>query len=121
MATMTSPTNTSNSGREFVFQLKLGPATVRRKDQLVSLVTRLIANCGGSAGQVTESTSEPKPYVNVHANANDPSRFWREFKHALQFEDDLRKLLIVVAEGSERWDDYLLLHHYNAKQTIDNI
>lgn len=63
--------------------------------------------------------------VNLNFFTEDLQRFWREFQEGVLNDAALgpwvRKTAIIVCEGDQGWDDYLLLWHYDQTHTADRL
>jgi len=64
-------------------------------------------------------------YVNLAFNSEHPAQLWRLLTaHLFQsaaFACAMRACAIAVCEGSNGWDDYLLLHHFDSDQVCDQL
>jgi hypothetical protein len=70
--------------------------------------------------QVTEGEDDGR-YVNIDFKATDLSGLWALVWAELQSVSGLAEAAIVVCEGEYGWDDYLLLHHFNPKEQLDEL
>jgi hypothetical protein len=61
------------------------------------------------------------PYVNVVFKTADPAKVWASIQRLLETESSLASATIVVCQGKLGWDDYLLLHHFDAGVKLDSI
>jgi len=72
--------------------------------------------------QETEATTENN-YINVNFETSDAQRLWVVLQSVLHLNTEpkptIASALIVVCEGSHGWNDYLLLHHYDKSQSVD--
>ena len=58
-------------------------------------------------------------YVNVDFRTEDILSLWGSVQKVLKSTNGMAKAAIVVCEGENGWDDYLLLHHFNPDETLD--
>jgi hypothetical protein len=63
------------------------------------------------------------PYVNFTFQAKDVSRLWAKIQRKVlehaRVGAALAKSSIIICEGSEGWDNYLLLHHFDRRLKLD--
>lgn len=63
--------------------------------------------------------------VTLNFFTEDLQRFWSEFQQGVLNDADLgswaRATVIVVCEGDQGWDNYLLLWHYDPQQRTDQL
>ena len=64
------------------------------------------------------------PYLNLIFETTDLPALWEMLRSRL-FQDKIfgtlmNKASIVTCEGSRGWDDYLLLHHFDRTEVLDN-
>ena len=63
-------------------------------------------------------------YVSIDVQTPHIREVWASVRRTMQdtrVGRVLSKCCIVVCEGEHGWDDYLLLHHYDASETLDEI
>jgi len=60
-------------------------------------------------------------YVNVTYEVDDVAQLWKLVSDELQTNAALAHASIVVCEGIDGWDDYLLLHHYDSTEPLDDL
>jgi hypothetical protein len=68
---------------------------------------------------------EKGSYINFMFETTEPQKTWNFLQDTL-FKDEelslaLSKASIVVCEGKDGWNDYLLLHHFDPSEELDNI
>ena len=75
------------------------------------------------AGFEMTSGEDEGPYVNFTYLAKDPAALWQRIESDVLAHPELGRMIasasIIVCEGSNGWDDYLLLHHYDRTLTLD--
>lgn len=61
--------------------------------------------------------------VNLNFFTEDIRRFWNDFEKGVLLHRELgewvKNTTVVVCEGDEGWDSYLLLWHYDENEVID--
>ena len=90
---------------------------------------RLLTSVGSGTGLVkhfeVREGSDEGHYTNVSYATDDLPRLWslikQEVLQAPTIGPVLRKATIVVCQGEEGWDDYLLLHHFDENEPLDSI
>lgn len=58
------------------------------------------------------------PYINVGFQAADLSALWAAVREVVRDDAALAKCVIACCEGDRGWDDYLLLHHFDPLQSL---
>lgn len=63
--------------------------------------------------------------VNLNFFTEDIRLFWSDFEKGVFKDDDLgewvKNTTIVVCEGDQGWDNYLLLWHYDQNEETDSL
>jgi hypothetical protein len=63
-------------------------------------------------------------YINFEYATENPAELWSEISTKVYgesaFSSQLGQASIVVCEGKQGWDDYLLLHHFNPSEKLDS-
>ena len=63
------------------------------------------------------------PYVNFTFAATDAGALWQKMRDEVLAHDELGAQIasaaIVICEGEQGWDDYLLLHHFDPQYPLD--
>ncbi|MHC4750142.1 MAG: hypothetical protein ACYTFW_09740 [Planctomycetota bacterium] len=64
-------------------------------------------------------------YININYTTDNLKALWGQIRSHFYEQEDfglvLAKASIVVCEGDNGWDDYLLLHHFDEREEIDTI
>lgn len=90
-------------------------------------LARLRNVCGRVAevkgARYDEQTDEMARYRDMVFAAEDRAGLWRALRPVL-FDDhfhgpQLKDAAIVICQGEDGWDDYLLLHHFDPAEVID--
>ena len=58
------------------------------------------------------------PYVNFHMQSSHVPSLWAALRDVIH-RGGLSSSVIVTCQGDEGWNDYLLLHHFDANQVCD--
>ena len=69
---------------------------------------------------VTEGVDQGA-YVNIALRADHIVGLWIKLREQLQADAALAGAAIVVCQGGHGWDDYLLLHHFDPLQALDEL
>ena len=62
---------------------------------------------------------EKGSYLNFSYLSANPAELWRALRNGALRSLPLRSASIVVCEGDNSWDDYLLLHHFDRRLKVD--
>ena len=60
-------------------------------------------------------------YVNVAFATDDLKALWSALREEMLGVPRLAEAAIVCCEGEHGWDDYLLLHHFDPTEPIDQL
>jgi hypothetical protein len=76
-----------------------------------------------SIGYKTEITegNDSGVYINFLIKTENLKELWLSIKTFLTENQNYSKSTIVTCEGSQGWDNYLLLHQFDIKEDIDEI
>lgn len=77
-------------------------------------------NSEGYTPEITEGDDSGK-YININIKTNNIKELWVKIKEYLQEHNDFANSTIVTCEGSQGWDNYLLLHHFGSKEKLNEI
>jgi len=92
------------------------------------VIEKIKVYCSGlsivSSLELNESFDKSR-YINVNIITNNLKLLWDKLSKNVYkdsvFGPYLSKTSIVVCEGNNGWDDYLLLHHFDKSEAIDNL
>ena len=78
-------------------------------------------------GCLTDSGIDPKitvgeengRYINLGFKAKEPKLLWEKIIEKLSHSESFTKTSIACCQGSNGWDNYLLLYHYDKSEKID--
>ena len=74
--------------------------------------------------KIEVNLTRPK-YINVNYKTNDTKKTWRAIQEKVLNVKRVGALIkagsIIMCEGRKSWKDYLLLHHYDVKQKVDEL
>ena len=60
-------------------------------------------------------------YININLKSSDPVALWHTIQQLLKQNASLANACIIVCEGDDGWNDYLLLHHYDRTEALDEL
>jgi hypothetical protein len=86
-------------------------AGLRRLSKNKRLVHRFRFEEGNDSGR----------YINFDYVTADPSKLWQALRSGPFRSPLLRSASMVVCEGDNGWDDYLLLHHWDRRLRLDSV
>lgn len=70
--------------------------------------------------RVTEGLDDGR-YLNFDIKTADLPELWRLVRAQVHLIPGLAQAAIVVCEGEFGWDDYLLLHHFDPDEDLDEM
>lgn len=70
--------------------------------------------------RVSEANDDGR-YVNLDFEAADLSGLWESIRREVKSIAGLSEAAIIVCEGEIGWDDYLLLHHYDPTEALNQL
>jgi hypothetical protein len=70
--------------------------------------------------RTTEGHDEGR-YVNLDFKVSDLTGLWAAVREQLRAIPEVAVAAIVVCEGEHGWDDYLLLHHFDPSEPLDQL
>ncbi|HEY1935166.1 MAG TPA: hypothetical protein VGG99_24440 [Acetobacteraceae bacterium] len=108
--------------RIFSFQLQFKRG-IAADDALIDEVICVVKNGGGHVTEKSMGEEDGEVFATINAETENPRVFWRKTRPKLTAAslDQHLKGVIVVCEGENGWDDYLLLQHPDASQKIDRL
>ena len=74
----------------------------------------------GYVAEVNEGEDNGK-YVNLNIKTDNLKNTWDNIKDIIFKNPTIQNSSIVVCEGNQGWDDYLLLHHFDKNEKIDEL
>lgn len=109
-----------NNSRKFSLQIQFEPGA-KAHPGLIDNVVDVVKQEGGRVTGVSVSEEGGEPFATVNVETQDANAFWRKAKPKLTTtpRSKLLKGMIIVCEGEDGWNDYLLLHHFDKTQEID--
>ena len=96
--------------------IQLQPALLTQLD--VSIASQRLSDCVPS---FSVTACEGDGFINFNAECADIEATWMLIKETLGAVPDLATATIVVCEGDNGWDDYLLLHHFDPREDVDTL
>ena len=85
------------------------------KDVLISVLVS-----AGYEPEIDEGEDNGR-YINFNVKSANVIDTWHKLKTVLTELPFFSSASIVVCEGNNGWDDYLLLHHYDKSEKLDDI
>ena len=61
------------------------------------------------------------PWLYIGFKAADPAGLWAAIQEQFRADPELAGAAIVVCQGEHGWDDYLLLHHFDPSESLDEV
>ena len=83
-----------------------------------ALLASLRALCADAS--ISEGDEDGR-YINVNFRVADIVGLWSAINALLVADSRFAKSAIVVCQGNQGWDDYLLLHHFDSSLTLDTL
>jgi hypothetical protein len=105
--------------KHLCIQLHLSPSVTGERAQEL-LVYILNATFPAMLASFERGTEDGISYVTMNFAIEDVSLLWNLVKTQLDVRN-LRSAAIVTCEGSNGWDDYLLLHSFDPDEEIDEL
>ena len=60
-------------------------------------------------------------YADIKFLAENAGDFWAKIQNRLLSNLDVKENMIICCQGKEGWDDFLLLHHFDEAEKLDEI
>ena len=74
----------------------------------------------GYTPEITEGNDSGK-YINLNIKTNNIRDTWVTIKTYLKENNAFSCSSIITCEGSQGWDNYLLLHHFDSNEILNEI
>ncbi|MFT3879361.1 MAG: hypothetical protein QM703_06850 [Gemmatales bacterium] len=81
---------------------------------------RELSNSYTTSLHVTEGQEEAR-YINLIMEAAHPRQIWEAISNELSIDAGFANAAIVCCQGNHGWDDYLLLHHFDRTEPLDEL
>ena len=107
----------SGMSSEIKFHIQFQPDLVEKLDMPKFKANLEAENIDFS---ITKGNDEGE-YINYDFSSTNPKESWGILKRIFGEDKKLIKSSIVCCEGSNGWDDYLLLSHYDHNEKLDEI
>ncbi len=69
--------------------------------------------------------NKAEDYINIFLSSLNLSKLWATLKEYIfssgQLNSQVASALIVICEGDDGWNDYLLLYHFDKSEQTDDI
>ena len=79
-----------------------------------------VLNNAGIPPEISEGDDGGK-YINLTIGSDDLKESWSVIRTSLLQIPEVEESSIIVCEGDDGWDDYLLLHHFDLSQELDEL
>lgn len=96
-------------------QLQPKKSSLVSKEDILFLLVKL-----GLSPEVSEG-NDNGPYINILFRVNSIYQVWGQLESELLSCPGVRESSIITCEGSQGWGNYLLLHHFDSAEEIDNV
>ena len=60
-------------------------------------------------------------FINLNIKTNNIKELWVKIKKYLLEHNEVANSAIVTCEGSQGWENYLLLHHFDSNEKLNEI
>jgi hypothetical protein len=85
-------------------------------------VSAAVAQLRGLAtGAWVSAGEDDGPDIDIGFKADDPAGLWAAIREQFRMVPALAAAAIVVCQGERGWDDYLLLHHFDPSEPLDEL
>ena len=74
----------------------------------------------GYVAEIDEGEDDGK-YINLNIKTDNLKNTWNNIKELIFKNPTVQNSSIVVCEGTQGWDNYLLLHHFDKAVKIDEL
>ncbi len=74
----------------------------------------------GLMAEIVEGEDEGR-FINLNVNTDDVKLTWQQIKKPLLQIPYIQTACIIVCEGNHGWNDFLLLHHYDPAEVLDEL
>lgn len=91
----------------------------RCKDLNVDLAIERLRNLSENV-KVSEG-DDNGPYVNIDYQTDSLLNLWTSIRNELNKNIRLAEAAMVICEGQRGYDDYLLLHHFDPSEELDEL
>ncbi|MCP4375619.1 MAG: hypothetical protein GY794_05530 [bacterium] len=79
-----------------------------------------VLNNVGMSPEITGGDGDGE-YINLSIESDNLKESWSVIKTSLLQMPGIERSSIIVCQGAEGWDDYLLLHHFDLSEKIDEL
>jgi hypothetical protein len=73
------------------------------------------------ASAVVTRGEDAGPYIDVNFCLADIEEIWDVLRKQILVDEEFAKCSIICCTGKNGWDDYLLLHHFDSSQPVDDL
>jgi len=89
-------------------------------EDVINQLCKLNVPCGFVNNVDVVRGNDDGPYINVTFSTSSPSLLWPSVREKL-VQLGLQSAAIATCTGSQGWEDYLLLHHFNREVPTDRL
>lgn len=109
----------------FCVQIHLEKSPEIDEKKLIRLFNKLCETLDYVSSIDIDKGFDSEQYLNINCRTCDLKTLWNQirahFYEHKEFGPALAKASIVVCEGKNGWDDYLLLFHYDGREKVDSL
>jgi hypothetical protein len=106
-----------------IIHVQVQPERTKRLD--VSATIESLRRIAGNRTLVRrfkfEEGSDNSTYMNFNYLTTKPAGLWQALRSGPLRSKFLRSASMVVCEGADGWNDYLLLHHWDRRRKLDSV
>lgn len=84
-------------------------------------VNRVVAQLQTVAPAGVTTGQDSVPYINVDFVTANVGALWSALRGVIRADTATARCVIACCEGEHGWDDYLLLHHFDPTQPLDDV
>jgi hypothetical protein len=103
---------------------KMGCLSIQIQPDLVSSINSdgitSFLNNEGYSPEITEGY-DSGAFINLNIKTHNVKVLWVKIEKYLKNHSELFNCTIITCEGSQGWDNYLLLHHFDSTEKFDEI
>jgi hypothetical protein len=110
---------TETTGKTLHVQLQPGRVAGFDRLDAIDRIRRLGEEFG--RGTRLSEGDDGGQFINIDIDADNVAAIWLHLRTELQKNDALANCSIVCCQGQAGWDDYLLLHHFDPDESLDEL
>jgi len=90
----------------------------------IEALKKIVAATPAAQSSLIEINRGPD-YANVYLATAEPAALWQAIEHEFQLKtpkaNPAAEGIVVLCEGEDGWNDYLMLYHFDPSQTLDRL